>query len=108
MVSAIENEDIACISAKLLSAVSSGKFIVWYGSGRDLGVTESDIDLLIVLENDVNLLDVVVQIAPLIREAIEKYSIFVSCFPVHEKDYVSGDSQFIRNIRQNGMEFRFE
>lgn len=80
------------------------KKIVLFGSyARGEATPDSDIDLLIVLEDLKGIFKETEKLSPLEAELNLKYGILASCFPMSLTDFESGHTPFLMNVRREGV-----
>lgn len=88
----------------ILNHCSPLKFIV-IGSNKNGIICETDIDIIIIVKDNIDLFTLSQEIAPSIRDLIVKYNFFISVFPISEKYYILQNTQFISNVIKEGVEF---
>lgn len=80
------------------------KGLILYGSwARNEATTESDIDLLVVLDGNVipgreidRMIDIIVDINL-------KYAVLLAVYPISEKSYIMQNSPLLLNVRKEGV-----
>lgn len=80
------------------------KFLI-IGSNKYGIINNTDIDIVIIVKDSINLFMLSEKIAPAIRDLIVKYNFFISVFPISEKYYILQNTQFISNVIKDGIEF---
>lgn len=80
------------------------KFLI-IGSNKNGIVNNTDIDIIIIVKDNIDLFMLSQKIAPSIRDLIVKYNFFISVFPINEKFYILQNTQFISNVIKHGREF---
>ena len=75
------------------------------GSNKNKIISKSDLDIVIVVKDDMDLVILTQMIAPSINSLILKYKIFISVFPIKEQFYLLRNTQFICNVVNQGIEF---
>ena len=80
------------------------KRVVLYGSyARGEETPESDMDVLIVLEQLDNLNNEIKQLVPIEAELNLKYGIWPACIPVSLRDYEKANTPFLMNVQREGV-----
>lgn len=92
------------IKINILEHCTPNKFII-IGSNKDGIINNTDLDIIIIVEDQTNLPHIIKNISPSIKKLIVKYNFYISVFPIKEKHYKMQKSEFIHNIRQTGIEF---
>ena len=78
--------------------------MVLYGSqARGEATSDSDIDVLIVLQDPVNLGDEVTRVSPLISALSLKYNEVISCLFIEESRFKNRQGALLRNVRKEGI-----
>lgn len=80
------------------------KFLI-IGSNKRGIINNTDIDIVIIVKDSINLFMLSEKIAPEIRDLIVKHNFFISVFPISEKYYILQSTQFISNVIKEGIEF---
>lgn len=80
------------------------KFLI-IGSNKHGIINNTDIDIVIIVKDNIDLFTLSEKIAPTIRDLILKYNFFISVFPISEKYYILQNTQFISNVIEKGIEF---
>lgn len=80
------------------------KFMI-IGSNKYGIINNTDIDIVIIVKDNINLFTLSEKIAPAIRDLIIKYNLIISVFPISEKHYILQNTQFISNVIKEGIEF---
>lgn len=80
------------------------KFIV-IGSNKNGIISKTDIDIIIIVKDNIDLFTLSQDIAPSIRDLIVRHNFFISVFPISEKYYTLQNTQFISNVIKQGIEF---
>jgi hypothetical protein len=65
---------------------------------------DSDFDIIIVVDDGVDCYEYVKQISPILKQVIIQFNIIISAYPLKERIYKSGESEFLNNLRKNGIE----
>jgi len=80
------------------------KKLVLYGSyARNDADVDSDIDLLMVLDGDVELGKEIKRTSNINFEVNLKYGVILSALPVSLRDYIHNNSPLMLNIRKDGI-----
>lgn len=78
--------------------------IILFGSyARSDADEESDIDLLIVLDQLKGSYDEIRKLVPLIADLNLKYGLLASCFPISYTDYEKRNTPFLMNVSREGV-----
>lgn len=75
------------------------------GSNKNNIIKNTDIDIITIVEDNVDLELFIQTIAPSIKKFILKYNFYISVYPILNKNYIRKNTQFICNIVNNGIEF---
>lgn len=75
------------------------------GSNKDGIIHQTDLDIVIIMDESVDLTHLINIISPSIKEIIVKYNLYISVFPIKESHYQQLDSEFIYNVKNTGVEF---
>lgn len=92
------------VKKSILNYCTPLKFIV-IGSNKNGILKKTDIDIIIIVKDNIDLFLLSQEIAPSIRDLIIRYNFFISVFPISEKYYILQNTQFISNIIKQGIEF---
>jgi predicted nucleotidyltransferase len=80
------------------------KEIILYGSyARGDATEDSDIDLVVVLDGEVNPGREIDRMIDIITEMNLKYGVLISVYPVSEKIYREVNSPLLLNVRREGL-----
>ncbi|MDO8137600.1 MAG: nucleotidyltransferase domain-containing protein [Candidatus Brocadiales bacterium] len=80
------------------------KNIILYGSwARDEATEDSDIDLLVVLEGDVQPGKEIDRMIDIITDINLKYGVLIAVYPISERDYLTLKSPLLMNVRREGV-----
>jgi predicted nucleotidyltransferase len=80
------------------------KKIILYGSwARGQATSESDIDILLVLEGKIVPGKEIDRIIDIVSNINLKYGVLISVYPVSERKYLKTDSPLLLNIRREGI-----
>jgi len=80
------------------------KSVIPYGPyARKQAISDSDIDLAVVLAGDVAAGKEIDRMTDAITEGNLSYGVLISVYPVSEKDYNSVNSPTILNLRRQGV-----
>ena len=72
-----------------------------YGSqARGDAHKDSDIDILILLDGEVNPFDEILKTGEIVASISLKYNTVINCIFMSEKNYTSSNTPFLRNIRR--------
>lgn len=63
-----------------------------------------DLDTVAILDDQVSTLDFVTLVAPLLHRQSKASRVFVTCFPLQRATFLNGMSQFVKNVREHGVE----
>ena len=88
----------------LLLYCSPIKFIS-IGSNKNEITFDTDIDIVIIVDNNIETYRLLKLISPAITEIIKRHNILIGIYPIHLKEYEQNSTQFICNIIKNGIEF---
>lgn len=78
--------------------------IILYGSwARGEGTSESDIDLLIILQGEVAPGQEIDRMIDIITEINLKYNVLISVYPISSATYAAIDSPLLLNVRKEGI-----
>lgn len=80
------------------------KFII-IGSNKNGIISNTDIDIVIIIKDNIDSFFLSKEIASSIRDLIVRHNFFISVFPVNEKYYTLQNTQFISNVIKQGVEF---
>ena len=80
------------------------QFIV-IGSNNNEIVNPTDIDIILIVDNDVDVYSLVHQISSKIVALIIKHRILISIYPIRKSCYDACETQFINNIHRYGISF---
>ena len=80
------------------------KNIILYGSwARNEATTDSDIDLLVVLEGDVKPGEEIDRMIDIITDINLEHRVLISVYPVSARDYFTLKSPLLMNARREGV-----
>jgi predicted nucleotidyltransferase len=80
------------------------KSIILYGSwARGSATDDSDIDLAVVLEGDVNPCSEIDRLIDIVTEINLNYGVLLSVYPVSDRNYASVNSPLLLNMRKEGV-----
>ncbi len=80
------------------------KNIILYGSwARNEATTDSDIDLLVVLEGDIKPGEEIDRMIDIITDINLEHSVLISVYPVSARDYFTLKSPLLMNARREGV-----
>ena len=80
------------------------KNIILYGSwARGNATTESDIDLIVILEGKVLPGKEIDRMINIITDINLKYGVLLSVYPISEKEYSKVNSPLLINVRREGI-----
>ncbi|GHT36532.1 hypothetical protein AGMMS49574_28410 [Bacteroidia bacterium] len=65
---------------------------------------ESDFDIIIIVEDEIDCYEYSKQISSILKETIVKFDILISAYPIKESIYLNGISEFLNNVRINSTE----
>jgi hypothetical protein len=65
---------------------------------------ESDFDIIIIVNDDIDCYEYIKQIAPILKAIIIKFDIMINAYPIKESIYLKGESEFLNNVRNNNIE----
>ncbi len=78
--------------------------LVLFGSyARGEATPESDMDVLVVLEEARNTSHEAGQLVPLIAKLNLKYGILLACLPIDLAEYEKGATPLLRNVQREGV-----
>jgi len=77
-------------------------FLIGSNKEKELDLT-SDLDIIIIVENNINCYEYVKQITPILKNLTVKYNIMVNAYPIKSRIFKEEKSEFLNNIRQNGV-----
>lgn len=78
--------------------------MILYGShARGDTVSGSDIDILVILNDDVNPMDEIKRTGEIVSRLSLKYSEVISCLFMDEERYLHRNGPLLRNIRKEGI-----
>lgn len=78
--------------------------VLLYGSyARGEQRQDSDIDVAVILKGNINPFKVIDRITEFSYDLSLKYSILLSIHPISEIDFISRNSPFILNLREEGI-----
>lgn len=92
------------IKKHVLKYHTPSKFLI-IGSNKDAIAYNTDIDIILIINDDVDSVELIRNISSSIKQLIIKYGYYISTYPIKEKYYKKKNTQFIRNIINNGIEF---
>ena len=75
------------------------------GSNKSKIINKTDIDIIIIVKDNIDLFLLSKEIAPSIRDLIIKHNFFISVFPIREQYYTLQNTQFINNVIKHGINF---
>ena len=80
------------------------KKVILYGSfARQEGTDDSDIDLAVVLEGEVNPIDEIDRMIDVVFEINLANNVLISIYPVSEEKYRTVNSPLLVNLRREGI-----
>ena len=65
---------------------------------------KKDLDIIIVVKNNIDCYEYSKKISSILKSIILNYGIFITAYPIKEKIYLYGDSEFLNNVRKDGKE----
>ena len=68
--------------------------------------TTMDIDLVTIIKDDTNYFTFMRKLSPILSDCTKEIDILVTCFPIHFSIYSKSSSQFIKNVKNNGIKLK--
>lgn len=90
------------IADDVRTALPEARQTLVYGSANSDHLA-GDIDLAVVVDEGADRFEVMRRVAPILSQKIIAEGILTTCFPIGADAFAEQRSQFIRNVRSNGL-----
>ena len=78
--------------------------IILYGSqAKGTATTDSDVDILVVLKDEVSAFDEILRMAEITTDIGLKYNELISILPIAESHFLSQSTPLLKNIKAQGL-----
>lgn len=100
--SLFDRQSLQPIADEVRTALPEARHTLVYGSANSDDFA-GDIDLAVIVEEGADRFDVMRRVAPILAQQIIAKCILTTCFPIGADAFAEQRSQFLRNVRSNGL-----
>ena len=95
-------QSLQSIADDVRTALPEARHTLVYGSASSDDLA-GDIDLAVIVEEEADRFDAMRKVAPILAQQIIAKGILTTCFPIGADAFAEQRSQFIRNVRSDGL-----